>query len=117
MTSFRAKLRRVVEKVLQGSTELCSDSRQRQYMRNLTGMEVKQDVLMRKHIDATGETSQEQFWLPVQPRGEFLHIIYRYNVDHQSDSQKTSKILLPSNAQVLKVMSHGMPKTVSRLNG
>ena len=62
--------------------DLASDYRYQHYLQNITRLEIKQEVLKRKHYTYTGTTSQYQILLPTQLLEELLQALHGHNSNH-----------------------------------
>ena len=62
--------------------ELASDYGYQHYLHNITRLEIKQEVLTRKHYTDTGTISHYQILLPIQLLEELLQALHGHNSNH-----------------------------------
>ena len=79
--------------------DLASDYRYQHYLQNITRIEIKQEVLMRRYYTDTGTTSHYQISLPTQLLEELLQALHGHNSNHPGITkmiqESKTEILLP----------------------
>ena len=75
-------LREKLEENAFDENELASDYRYQHYLKNITRIETKQEVLTRKDYTDTGTISHYQILLPIQLLEVFLQALHGHNSNH-----------------------------------